>query len=195
MKKAICSMMSFFMIFSFMISTTVAGAEEAKPEKNEMYQIESGRAAVFSGGEMKTIQSEEELSVIFDQQQVHYSDGKMGLKFVMNTATEHKNVDVDVILYPSQISLFKHNTIVGKMVSINDPFDLLSFRIEKNSTSTTLLNPNFYMEGHTVLTVGVFNKNTNETYYYQQLADELNIDEMLPKTSPKMASLKKILLI
>jgi len=187
LKKSICCMMSFFVIFSFMISTTVAAAEEVKPEKNEMYQIESGRAAVFSGGEMKTIQSEEELSVIFDQQQVHYSDGKMALKFVMNTATEHKNVDIEVKLYPSQISLFKHNTIVGKMVSINDPFDLLSFRIEKNSTSSTLLKPNLYMEGHTVLTVGVFNKNTNVTYYYQQLADELNIDEMIYGASKNLS--------
>lgn len=65
--------------------------------------------------------------------------------------------------------------MIGTVQEISKPFELLSFRIENDSTSYTLLEPNLYMEGNMVLTVGVLNVVSKEIYYLQQIMDQLDI--------------------
>lgn len=110
---------------------------------------------------------------------ISYLNGKMNLIFDMNSGSRSGLVNLSVSLYPSQVKLFRGKALIGKVESINDPYELLSFRIENDSSTHTLMRPNLYMEGHIVLTVGLLDHSTNDIYYLQQIVDDLNFTQML----------------
>ena len=53
----------------------------------------------------------------------------------INYRNETNQVDLSVILHPSKAGFFKDRALIGELKRINKPYELLSFRIEDNSTT------------------------------------------------------------
>lgn len=79
----------------------------------------------------------------------------------------------------SKSDYFEGSTVIGSINNISPGYELLSFRIEENADSITLMEPNLYMEGHTVLNIGIKEISTNHIYYIQETVDALNFKEII----------------
>lgn len=98
-----------------------------------------------------------------------------GKKLVIQTVLEGDENSFSVDLYQSQIGYNAENTVYGIEQSNDGNYRLLKLTIEKDTKEFSLLKPNWYMEGETVVTLAFGNKYNNRIYYYQFACNNISV--------------------
>lgn len=122
----------------------------------------------------KIVKSKEDMNYILDNLDLNFDNDTL----TISVNLEGQQIDFQTVLYPSQLGNNTENKILGIINnSGNSTYDILKLTIEKNADSSSLLVPNFYMEGNTVLSFALYNKFTLEEYYFQfPLEEDFNFD-------------------
>ncbi|GMQ63046.1 hypothetical protein [Vallitalea maricola] len=144
---------------------------------NKVISLSDVDVMVFENGSNQLVETEDQLTAIAENIDICFENGQMNLK--MNIKDNFNNnilspINISLDLYPSQSVIFKDNAIIGIPVEISENYQLMSCRIENNSSSYTLLKPNIHMEGSTVLSIGLLDKKSNDIYYIQEEVNEIN---------------------
>lgn len=169
---------SFTLLFAVAITLIfVPSITNAQKTTNQVMKVSNADVAVFNDGEIKTINSKEQFETKAEQFKINYSNGELDLSLKINNL--EKPIDLNVSLLPGQLDFFKNNVLLGSKDTIDEQYELESFRIEENTTNDTLLRPNLHLEGETVLSLGIKNKKTNDIYYLQQSIDNANVEQMM----------------
>lgn len=117
------------------------------------------------------------------------------------------NLSLSGILYPlTGQGIYSDNLLLGDMNDTND-FNVLQFRVEKDSKKTALLSTNYMLENQAVLTIVLEDKINNNIIYlqdsipetifdslflgakYQLKQDDINESELIEKTM-KLSNMK-----
>ncbi len=122
--------------------------------------------------------------VSFKAKKITFSQVGTGLKIELdmqkkNSTDKVKDLDFVVDLYPSQSELFNNSAVIGVVSENNSDFEIKSFRIESNSKSYTLLERNLDLEGKTVVTFALQEKDTGKLYYIQDELPDILFSELL----------------
>jgi len=162
---------SILIIFVSVVFANDEGAE---------YKYNDNKAIIFKEGVIRPANSISDLSACTPCLDILYKkDGKLHLTLTMNNDFHNGNIDLSVVLYPSQTQMYKDKALLGKRENITTNFELICLWIENEATSWTLMEPNLYMEGHKIIMVGILNTSTDDVYYLQQVVDDLDFNQML----------------
>lgn len=86
------------------------------------------------------------------------------------------NYTFNVLLFPSHLAAYDGEAVVGVE---SEEENLISFRIEKNAKLIGLMPNCEYLEGETVLYLGIEDAAEEQLYYFQIALPDLNIDAVL----------------
>lgn len=178
-KKSLYVIMGIFTMASVPVM-----ASEIKNNGTEVIYIEDSNSALFVNGELEVINSRTDFLQQSDSIQISYQGNRITAKIIKK---DLETINIVADLYPSQSEMYKNNALVGVINSISNPYQLVSFRIENNSTSFSLMKPNLDLEGHIVLNIGIQDINTGNIYYWQEAVDELNFPELLNNAKEKVS--------
>ena len=83
----------------------------------------------------------------------------------------NQEYDLEVHLLPSKNIKGTEIQWLGVPIINNEQYSVVSFRIEMNADSITLMRPNLWMEGNTVLSVGIQMNDSREVIYFQTVVE------------------------
>lgn len=121
-------------VLSFIIVTATVDAQEFI---NDELKVNNTDIVIFKDSDIKTIKSKDQFEARTEQFNISYSDKRLYLYLDVNKLNEQ--IDLSVSLVPGQLNYFKNNVLLGTKENINDSFELVSFRIEENSTNDMML--------------------------------------------------------
>lgn len=172
---------SIILMFAIII-TLLTPSVSAAPVQTELF-LPTTKAVIFKDQNINTITSESQMTGTVEFPYFQYaSDAVMGGFLQLNE--NGQNVDFvffNCNLYPSHTNLTGNPTLIGDDFLKDSKYELVCFRIEKNCSTLTLLEPNKILEGHIVLTIGLKNKTTSDIFYFQQSLDQIDFDAIYEK--------------
>lgn len=110
----------------------------------------------------------------------------------VQTSINGENIQFNTMLYPSQLGNDTENKMIG--VVQNDgkqQYKILKLTIEKNANESTLLAPNMYLFGKTVLSFAVYNIKSLEEYYVQFSIDNYDFDTVYNNAKLNLENIDK----
>lgn len=110
------------------------------------------------------VESSEDMNYVLDTLDIKFCDSFVEL----NTIINNKEISIKSLLYSAQLGKNAENKIIGvENENTSEEYGILKLIIEKDADESTLLVPNMYLKGQTVLSLALYNKYTGEQYYFQ----------------------------
>ena len=180
-KKIILFALTFGLFF--LNSTLITFASESNSEN--IFSYANLESAVLLGDNIQDIIVTKEHM----ENNIEYIDGVLeGNEIIIKVGIFDEKLfefEIPFSIFPSQLEYMDSAAIIGKAQD-TDSFKMLSMRVEKNTSSLSLLQPNLKLEGHTVLSLAL--KLNNEKIYYLQIpVDEINFDILKEKADEEFA--------
>ena len=121
----------------------------------------------------KIIETLDDMNYILDNIELKTNENFLSIKTNIN----NEDLQLDTILYPSQVGNNTKNRMIGIVQNNNnDDYDILKLTIEKNADESALLIPNMHLCGKTVVSFAVYNKISLEEYYVQFAIDNYDFN-------------------
>jgi len=136
-------------------------------------------SAILQSQETALIESSSDLNSVLEYVNLSMSAGKAKIE----TVIEQEVVIFEPQLHQSMLGNNAENSIFGIDETIVSGIQLVKFSIEKEVEEFSLLKPNFHMRGQTVVSLGFYSNNSDTTYIYQFVANELNALKVITSES------------
>lgn len=152
-------------VTSLAIGTNAYAEEVIRPQQ------EDTRATVFYNTEYRNTQLTQEKDETTNISNISIEGNKLYLTVRVN----EKNIDVSGTLSKSVSKIVPNDNWLGTNVSVSDEgYEVINFRIEKNTDSITLLKGNLDLRGTDTVMLGLRNKASNVIYYWQESLQNLD---------------------
>ena len=110
----------------------------------------------------------------------------------VQTSIDGENIQFNTMLYPSQLGNDTQNKMIGVVQNDgNQQYKILKLTIEKNANESTLLAPNMYLSGKTVISFAVYNIKSLEEYYVQFSIDNYDFDTVYNNAKLNLENIDK----
>ncbi|SFR65531.1 hypothetical protein [Anaeromicropila populeti] len=107
--------------------------------------------------------------------QIKFEDGVATVSFEL----DNKSLFYKLDLYPGKIHYGENNdSIIGITEDVSENYEILSFRIEKNADSITLMNSNLDFENKTVLSLAICKNNSSDVIYFQDALEDVDFADI-----------------
>ena len=186
MKKIICAVLSMLITVST-VSSTFAFTYGHNAGVLTQYELTDVKGVVFSSFDLD--------EVVFDDTDLNFLADSISLQPMADNSIRLDVVMGDELvtfvpkLYLSKFFINPENTIIRVVDDLRDStFELINFRIEKDANSISLLKPNIYLEGETVLSLGIYNPTNQDIYFFQTSLDNFDMDNLLLELSKQEKS-------
>ncbi|MFR4987167.1 MAG: hypothetical protein ACLUCH_07220 [Lachnospirales bacterium] len=174
-KKIFLTILSLITIFS--LNLLIVTANENNNTNIDIQELHSYQNLLgvrrMPNDKEKIIETLDDMNYTLDNIELKTTSNFLSIKTNIN----NENLQFDTILYPSQVGNNTENRMIGIINNNNnDKYDILKLTIEKNADESTLLIPNMYLYGKTVVSFAVYNKMSLEEYYVQFAIDDYDFD-------------------
>lgn len=176
-----------------MLSKEYPGAEavdlpgEASPEStpqtyaNSTVTLKGAGTAIFNDQNIVTVKDESQLTGQFDEVSLQFntSTHRLGgiLKFHDGSSSFLYVLLLDIA--QSHLDVTGKRSIIGsREMGEIDGYKLVSFRIEENCESTTLMPARLDLAGKNLVSIGILQKSTNKIFYVQTEISGIDFDTL-----------------
>ena len=176
-----------------MLSKEYPGAEavdlpgEASPEStpqtyaNSTVTLKGAGTAIFNDQNIVTVKYESQLTGQFDEVSLQFntSTHRLGgiLKFHDGSSSFLYVLLLDIA--QSHLDVTGKRSIIGsREMGEIDGYKLVSFRIEENCESTTLMPARLDLAGKNLVSIGILQKSTNKIFYVQTEISGIDFDTL-----------------
>jgi hypothetical protein len=169
MKKLISMLLVAVMVLGLSGSVFAEGGVVTQDTTDIHTYLDIMGASIASGNGITSIDDESDLNSVLEYVKISVADDSA----MIETVVEGNVVTYSPQLYQNQLGYNAENMAYGIDENLSSNIQLVRFTIEKNATLYSLLTPNQYMIGETVVSLGFYSQSNSTTYTYQFIANEL----------------------
>lgn len=154
----------------------IANTEESSTYEEEII-VESNKVAVFEEGEIEPITKLSDVFIEVDKLEVDYDNqtAEIFLDLIEGDSVQHIEFSLD--LFASEVDRYGES-VIGIELRGTGNYHVASFRIENDSDTLTLMEPNLHLENEIVLSLGIEETANNTIYYYQTSLDNFDFEQI-----------------
>ncbi|MCL1948907.1 MAG: hypothetical protein FWF59_04165 [Turicibacter sp.] len=123
--------------------------------------------ADFEKNSMRAINDTKGLRYTAKNLSVSFKNGLLEATFTLRASNEEAEIHLKVLPIIESVTTEKEQVLLGREVNLTEGFKLVSYRIELNAQSLTLMPINLHLKGKHVLALGLEKTFTKELYYCQ----------------------------
>lgn len=133
--------------------------------------------ALFDNGVIEPIHKLSNTRMTSDTFDINYKNNTLKLSLNISNELKEEKMMFTLDLYPNNLEQYG-KSVIGVQSNSSDNYEIVSFRLENEANSITLMAPNLHLEDATVLSLGVRDKRDNNIYYLQQEFRDIEFDSL-----------------
>ena len=169
MKRRIALFMVLILITSVISPVTMVSAADTHENENTVI-IQNIRAVAVPIDEAELVVHESDFNYVIDNVSLSIRHNTARI----NTTIDGRVVEFNPLLFNSQLGFNADNTLFGVYDGTSSGFSLLRFTMERDSMIYSLVPPNLYMVGETVVTIILYNYENRMSYFFQFIAKDIS---------------------